>query len=184
MKRFLAGLLVAVSASVMSQPQAEPPNAILLVAKPDLLDPNFRETVVLVTQTEDASTVGVVLNRPTARTHPESGETLYYGGPVMQEVLLAVFRAERAPDAAAFHVLKGIYLTMHPQNIEPLVARRAGDYRLYAGFSGWTPGQLESEMKRGGWYVLPASTNVLFRKDTAGMWQEMVRKARARIAMR
>jgi putative transcriptional regulator len=182
MSRLIALLLAVLAFPALAQSEA--PNAILLIAKPDLLDPNFRETVVLVTQAADASTVGVILNRPTSRTHERSGETLYFGGPVMQEVLVALFRAERAPEAAAFPVLKGIYLTMHPQNIEPLLARRVDNYRLYSGFSGWAPGQLQSEMTRDGWYVLPASADVLFRKDTAGLWQEMVRKARARVALR
>jgi putative transcriptional regulator len=177
-------LVVLVSASAMAQPQAESPNAILLIAKPELLDPNFRETVVLVTQAVDASTVGVILNRPTAAKHSQTGETLYFGGPVMREVIVALFRAERAPDASAFAVLKGVYLTMHPQNIEPLLEQRTGNYRLYSGFSGWAPGQLENEMQRDGWYLLPASAELVFRKDTAGMWQELARKARARVALR
>jgi putative transcriptional regulator len=170
--------------STVSAPVAAQPNALLLVAKPDLVDPNFRESVVLVTQTDDGSTVGVILNRPTAAKHPQSGETLYSGGPVMREVTVALFRAEQAPPAPAFPVLKGVYLTMHPHNIEPLLAQRAGNYRLYRGFSGWAPGQLDSEMQREGWYLLPANTELLFRKDTAGMWQELVRKARGRVAMR
>ena len=177
MKRLLLLFLVSTSAAAQ-------PNALLLVAKPDLVDPNFRESVVLVTQTDDGSTVGVILNRPTAAKHPQTGETLYSGGPVMREVTVALFRAEQAPQAPAFPVLKGIYLTMHPQNIEPLVVQRGGNYRLYRGFSGWAPGQLDSEMQREGWYLLPANAELLFRKDTAGMWQELVRKARGRVAMR
>ena len=157
---------------------------MLLVAKPGMVDPNFSETVVLVTQTPDASTVGVILNRPTPQKHEKSGDALYFGGPVMREVLVALFRAERQPEAAAFHVLKGVYLTMHPQNIEPLLAQRAGNYRLFTGFSGWAPGQLESELARDGWFVLPASAELVFRKDTSGMWEELVRKARGRVAMR
>lgn len=177
-------LVFLVSTPLAAQPPAEAPNAILLIAKPELLDPNFRETVVLVTQAADASTVGVILNRPTPQKHEQTGETLYFGGPVMREVIVALFRAERAPEAAAFHVLEGIYLSMHPRNIEPLLAKRADNYRLYAGFAGWAPGQLQSEMQRDGWYVLPASAALAFRKDTAGMWQELVRKARGRVALR
>lgn len=180
MKRLLVLALLTFCGSALAQP----PNAILLVAKPDLLDPNFRETVVLVTQTEDASTVGVILNRPTARRHEQTGETLYFGGPVMRELTVALFRSERAPRAAAFHLLRGVYLSMHPDNIEPLVAKREGNYRLFAGFSGWAPGQLDSEMQRDGWYVLPANAELAFRNNTSGMWEELVRKARGRVALR
>ena len=171
--------LAFVTALLVAQPQTEAPNSLLLVAKPSLTDPNFRETVVLVTQAADASTVGVILNRATKRKH-KTGEPIGFGGPVMREVLVTLFRAERAPQAPAFHVLKGVYLSMHPQNTE----MPARDRRLFAGFSGWAPGQLESEFTREGWFVLPASAEVLFRDNTAGMWEELVRKARGRVATR
>ena len=146
-------------------------------------DPNFRETVVLVTQATDASTVGVILNRPTARKHDATGEIVYFGGPVMREVLVALYRSESVPPAA-FHVLKGIYLTMHPKNIDELLGQRARQYRLYAGFSGWAPGQLQSELKRDDWYMLAPSAELLFRTETGEMWQELVSKARARTTLR
>lgn len=179
-----AALLLLLPFALAAQPQSEAPNALLLVAKPTLVDPNFRQSVVLVTQASDGSTVGVILNRPLARKHDRTGETLYFGGPVMREVLVALYRAGQMPEASAFHVLKGIYLTMHPHNIEALLAERRQDYRLFAGFSGWAPGQLQSELERDGWYVLPASAELLFRNDTRGMWDELVRKARGRVAMR
>jgi putative transcriptional regulator len=173
----LALLLVFLAAATAAQ-DAEPPNGVLLIAKPALADPNFRETVVLVTQTQDAQTVGVILNRPTQAKHAKTGEALYFGGPVLRGVLAALFRSERAPEAPAFHVLKGIYLTMDPRNIEALPARPGQRYRLYDGFAGWLPRQLEGEIARDSWYVLPASEELVFRKDTAGMWRELVGKAR------
>jgi len=154
---------------------AEPPNAILLVAKPSLVDPNFSRTVVLVTQAEDASTVGVILNRPTSARHERTGEPIYSGGPVMPRTVLALFRSEGVPPAPSFHVLQGIYLSMHPAIVE----RLQPPYRLYAGFAGWMPGQLESEIARDDWYLLPASEELLFRGDTAGMWEELLDRASA-----
>jgi putative transcriptional regulator len=71
---------------------------------------------------------------------------------------------------------------MHPGNLEPLIARQSGAtsgrMRLYAGFSGWAPRQLEAEVDRGTWYSVRATEELLFRKDTSGMWQELVEKAR------
>lgn len=156
--------------------QPAKPNAILLIAKPGLPDPNFSEAVVLVTQSPDQHTVGVILNRPTQRSVDKSGEPFYFGGPVMREVMVAVFRAERA-SAAAFHVLRGIYLSMDPADVDPQKARGGQRYRLYLGFSGWAPGQLENELRRDSWYVLPANEALLFRADTGGMWRELVDKA-------
>lgn len=157
--------------------QQDPPNSMLLVAKPELTDPNFRETVVLVTQTPDWSTVGVILNRPTAAKHEATGQVLHEGGPVMQGVTLALFRSQTPPKAAAFRVLPHVYLSMHPENVEKL-APRAARYRLFTGFSGWAPGQLQSEIARDGWHLLPASEALLFRQDTSGMWRELLDTAR------
>jgi len=170
-RRWLAAMFAAGSATCM----AEPPNALLLVAKPGLVDPNFSRTVVLVTRAEDASTVGVILNRPTTVRHERTGETIYSGGPVMPRTIVALFRSEGVPPAPSFHVLQGIYLSMHPAIVE----RLQPPYRLYAGFAGWTPGQLESEIARDGWYLLPASEELLFRRDSAGMWEELLDRASA-----
>jgi putative transcriptional regulator len=154
----------------------ERPNGVLLVAKPGLTDPNFRETVVLVTQTPDAQTIGVILNRPTERKL--SDETVFFGGPVLRETIVALFQSREQPESPAFQVLRGVYLTMQPDSIERLLARRGQRFRLYAGFSGWAPLQLQAELGRDDWYVLPASVDLLFRKDTAGLWSELLAAAR------
>jgi putative transcriptional regulator len=166
---------------------AEPPNGLLLVAKPGLQDPRFRETVILVTQTPDAQTVGVILNRPIAEKLSDLiadealarnySDPVFSGGPVMARTIVALYRSESAPQRPAFHVLKDLYLTMHPAAIEPLLAQPGQRFRLYAGFSGWAARQLESEMERDSWYVLPATEELVFRKDTSGMWRELLEKA-------
>jgi putative transcriptional regulator len=168
--------LLLVPAWAAAQP-AETPNSILLIAKPELADPNFHQTVVLVTQAADASTVGVILNRPTPRRHEKTGEPVYFGGPVMREVLVTLFRSERQPGAAAFAVLKGVYLSMHPDNVSRAL-EGAVRHRLYAGFSGWAPHQLQAELQRDAWHVLPATEALVFRDDTTGMWRELLEKAR------
>jgi len=163
-------------------------NGILLVAKPTLVDPNFKETVVIVTRAQDGNTVGVVLNRPLsmhladiAPNWPGAekyAEPLYAGGPVMREVVVALFTADTAPDDSAFQVLPNIWLTLHPRLITRLLSDR-GDapLRLFAGFAGWAPQQLEAEMDEGAWYALRASESVLFRKDTSSLWRELIEQA-------
>ncbi|MGQ0651233.1 MAG: YqgE/AlgH family protein [Betaproteobacteria bacterium] len=175
---FVAGALLSLSAGAQGPSDENRPNAILLVAKPELADPSFRQAVVLVTQAPDSSTVGVILNRPTERRHAKSGKSLGFGGPVMPWATVALFRSAKKPEAPAFHVLKGVYLTMHQANLEALFARPAEGYRLYSGFSGWAPRQLESEMVRDSWYVLSASESIVFREDMRGLWRELVEKAR------
>lgn len=185
----LALLLGAAAAGLpVHAQQDQPANGLLLVAKPSLVDANFGRTVVLVSQTEDGGTVGVIINRPTtlklSQFVPEGVPTdgyrgpIYFGGPVMRRSLVSVFRSETVPAAAAFHVLKGVYLTMHADNIERLLRDPGARYRLYAGYSGWIPRQLESEMMRDGWYFLPADEATVFREKTEGMWEELLERAR------
>jgi putative transcriptional regulator len=186
-----AALLLALAAALWSAaPQAqqhEPANGLLLVAKPTIREPTFARTVVLVSQTGNGSTVGVILNRPTRLKLADflSGEfntanyrdPIYFGGPVMRQALVMVMRADAAPPAAAFHVLKNVWLTMHPDNIEKMLADPEARYRVYAGFSGWAPNQLASEVMRDGWYFLQADEATLFRADTENMWEELRQRA-------
>jgi putative transcriptional regulator len=190
MLRAVALLLALTAGGSTHAQQALPANGLFLVAKPTLADPNFARTVVLVTQTEDASTVGVIINRPSTLglsqflsdefSTQNHREPIFLGGPVMRQAIVAIYRSESTPAAAAFHVLKNVYLTMHADNLKQMLATPEAKYRLYAGFSGWAPRQLESEFTRDGWYVLPADEATVFRKDTAGLWEELVARAVAR----
>jgi putative transcriptional regulator len=183
-------LLAAGAGGAAHAQQHLPANGLFLVAKPSLSDPNFTRTVVLVTQAEDASTVGVIINRPISREPsqilpPEFAarnyrDLVYSGGPVMRQAIFALFRSETTPAATAFHVLKNVYLTAHADNIKRLLASPSARYRLYAGFSGWAPNQLQSEFMRDGWYVLPADEAMAFRKSTEGLWEELVERAASR----
>lgn len=176
------------AAACLAGPLLAQPNGILLVAKPGLPDPNFKETVLLVTRSQDAGTVGVILNRPTeqrlADLVPGWGgaenfpQRLYAGGPVMPRVVVGLFFSAQAPQEAAFQVLPNVYLSMHPRNIEALLGQPADRVRLFAGFSGWAPQQLEAEMSSGSWFALRATESVLFRKDTSSLWRELVERAR------
>ena len=188
-RAFLLAAALAVAGAATAQ-QSDPANGLFLIAKPGLLDPNFRQTVVLVTQAQDYSTVGVIINRPTSlkleallRGDPAAAgyrDPLFFGGPVMPEAVVSLFRSDSPPEAAAFHVLKDLYLSLHPQNLRGLLAGSGKRYRLYAGFSGWAPRQLQGEMQRDGWYVLPADVDMIFRDSMEGVWQELVHRAEKR----
>jgi len=186
-----AAFLLALAAGMPASAQQElPANGLVLIAKPTLLDPNFAKTVVLVTQTPDASTVGVIINRPStlklADFLPREfatqnyREPVFIGGPVMRPAIVALFRSETVPEVSAFHVLKNIYLSMHGANLKRLLESPGAIYRLYSGFSGWAPRQLESEFVRDGWFVLPADEAMLFRKSADGLWEELVERAARR----
>lgn len=178
-RRAALALLLACGAASAQQPllQAQPANSVLLVARPELEDPNFRHTVVLVTQAAGGPTLGVILNRPTTQQH--AGRPLWFGGPVLERVVVALYHWPQPPPAPAFHVLAHVYLTMHPQNVEALLGAPGARFRLYAGFAAWGPGQLQGEFDRDAWYVLPADETLLFRDDTHALWEELLAQATA-----
>ena len=164
------------------------PNGVLLVATPALVDPNFRHSVVLVTQAPNGSTVGFILNRPGQRSLaqilPDNDvlkrftEPLYRGGPVEAAGLFAVFRAKENPQGA-LRVLGDVSFAIDPAVVEIVLHTPPERVRFFNGFSGWAPGQLAAELERGGWYVLNADADMVFRKDTDKLWEELVRRARA-----
>jgi len=193
-KRLAVVLLLLIPLAVAAQGAGR--GSILLVAKPGLPDPRFAQTVVLVTRTPERQTLGVILNRPLPVrlaelvSEPELARNyagpVFFGGPVLERTLVALFRSPGEPPAPAFRVADGVWLSIHPGNVERLL-RGAGpgypdEYRVYAGFSAWAPEQLESEIERDSWYVLPLSADVLFRADPAGLWEELLERARGRRA--
>jgi putative transcriptional regulator len=186
-------LLLVLAALLVSAPQASAqsvatPNGVFLVATPALLDPNFRHSVVLVTQTPDGGTVGFIVNRPGGRSLaqilPDNEvlkhftETLYLGGPVEGAALFAVFRAkENSP--GALRVLDDVFFALDPAVVEKLLHAPPQRVRFFNGFAGWAPGQLAAELESGGWYVLNADADTVFRKNMDGLWEELVVRARA-----
>ena len=158
-----------------------------LIARPGMPDPNFRETVVLVTHEEGAEATGVIINRPTNRSLAEMlpserfkpfKEPIFFGGPVAPQGLFAVVQADRF-SGAAVTMLPGLYLAVAPDSIDALLSSPPPKIRFFAGYSGWAPGQLRGELDRGDWLVVDAEADTVFLKDTSRLWQDMVRRASA-----
>ena len=164
-----------------------PSKSVFLIARPGMPDPNFRETVVLVTQAEGAETTGVIINRPTDRSLAEMlpserfkrfKEPIFFGGPVAPQGLFAVFQADTF-SGAAVTMLPGLYLAIVPDSIDALVNDPPPRIRFFTGYSGWAPGQLQGELDRGDWLVVDAEAGPVFLKDTSRLWQDMLRRASA-----
>ena len=184
----LAAVLGPVSTASAQAKDSDSANAVFLVAAPGLLDPNFRESVVLVTQAEDGSNVGFIVNRPgrlsLAQILPKNEvlkrftEPLYLGGPVEGAGLFAVFRAKENPPGA-LRVLDDVSFALDPAMVEKLLHAPPQRVRFFNGFAGWAPGQLAAELELGGWYALNADAETVFRKDMDGLWEELLVRARA-----
>jgi putative transcriptional regulator len=176
--------LVALATAAFAQGSSQ---ALFLIARPGMPDPNFRETVVLVTQEESAEATGVVINRPSNRSLAEVlpgerfkpfQEPIFFGGPVAPQGLFAVFQADRF-SGAAVRMLPGLYLAVVPDSIDALLNNPPPKIRFFSGFSGWAPGQLQAELDRGDWLVVDADAETVFQRDTSRLWQDMVRRASA-----
>ena len=154
----------------------------LLVASPTLTDPNFARAVVAIANHDDEGALGIVLNRPSdtevVEAVPEldgvvdSDELVYVGGPV-QPASIVVLAEFEDPSEAAFLVVDAIGLVSDRTGLERLgeaTARR----RIYAGYAGWGPGQLEAEIEREDWIVEPARAEDVFSDDAPTLWRSVL----------
>ncbi|HEV8518337.1 MAG TPA: YqgE/AlgH family protein [Burkholderiales bacterium] len=194
-RRYLIAALIAVlSGGSPSAVAQEPPlaNGVFLVAKPDLLDPNFQEAVVLITEPGvGVGPLGVIVNRPfgarlsevvpDAPKIPEKFDAIYGGGPVARNRLLFLVRTQQRPERS-LRVLADVYLSGDPAVLEQVERGEVTAFRAYAGYSSWAPGQLQSEILRGGWYVVQADAEMIFADEPAGMWAELIKRIAAKRA--
>ena len=163
---------------------------IFLVAKKEILDPNFRETVVLVRPISEGA-IGVIINRqtdiPLSKLFPEdpilkeSDNNVYFGGPVYPRSLVFMFRSNEQP-RWSLHMMDDIYLGLSLDLLQELLSNQQPPRQLkvYAGHSGWGQGQLQNEIERGDWYVVPADANVIFEMEPEKIWPELIKRATMR----
>ncbi|MCA9126601.1 MAG: YqgE/AlgH family protein [Planctomycetales bacterium] len=152
-----------------------------LVASPYLTDPHFLRSVVYVLQHDDQGAIGLLLNRPTNRTIGEllrqlSGDEfsnhahVYWGGPVDGPVML--LQVCHDPQGV------GVYAASDPEQILRIVANpecsELSNYRLFDGYSGWGAGQLEDELKAGGWLVWDIEPGKILA-DSDDLWESAVK---------
>ncbi|MBI2993456.1 MAG: YqgE/AlgH family protein [Gammaproteobacteria bacterium] len=166
---------------------------IFLIARQGLDDPNFSRSVILITQYDDAGTVGLVINRtlpvlaveavpPIARLGLDPGE-LRAGGPVAIDSLQLLIRAAAGMDDS-LRILDDIYLISEAAALEKLLQGGVTGHalRLYAGYAGWGPGQLESELLRGDWHLWPADPAEIFSASPDTIWPKLIQLAAAQWA--
>lgn len=158
-------------------------NGVLLVASPELTDTTFARSVVLVLRHDDNGTLGVVINRPTnvapTAVFPEleasvgsySGR-LFRGGPVGPTRLLFVVQGLAAAAVEGPEVLDKVFLSVDADSLPDMTRLATGieDLRLYAGHAQWAPGQLEAEIRAGGWQLVPGTAELVFDADPGQLW--------------
>jgi putative transcriptional regulator len=161
----------------------------LLVAMPQLMDPNFQRTVILVIHHDETGTFGVVLNRSTDITAPVLCSTLEiewrgdptweinWGGPVNPQTGWVLFgseeRCERGEDVSL--IQPGLCFAGSLEVLRGIASDPPGRIRVLLGYAGWGPGQLESELVEGAWLTAPVNEEAVFDIASSKMWEHVVR---------
>ena len=156
--------------------------ALLLVAAPTLWGP-YQQTALVVVPVEGKH-IGFILNRATdvklSTLFPQHApaatvvDPVYFGGPEMAQSLFAVVR--RNPGGQSLQLLGDLFVTGREDAINRIIEQTPNEARYFAGFVGWLPGELESEIGRGLWYVAEPDSRLVFRQDTSGLWRELVNR--------
>jgi len=189
----LIGLLIV---SVATNATAAPPaQGMLLIANPDMRGTWFARSVILLVQHDEFGSVGLVINRPTnmppADVLPDVAGLsqfqgkLFIGGPVEGLGVMMLVRSVEAPSEAE-HVFDNVYASGSQDLLRDLVqsGESADRVRLYAGYAGWVPDQLDAEIRRGSWTVVAAAEKYVFSSDPGGVWERLVPPAQPIIVRR
>jgi putative transcriptional regulator len=155
----------------------------LLVATPELRDPNFAKTVVLVLNYDADGAMGLIVNRRTDLVLPEvvpdlevprhPRQLVHAGGPVAPEVLLMLFRSRDALEHSV-QVFGDVWVSDSKELLERFAKNpKKTEFRVYTGYAGWAPRQLDAEVDRGDWIVLPADGDIVFHHNPSEVWRSL-----------
>lgn len=194
-----AGLMLSPDAAVSARPYAEAERpqgersadrlavGRLLVASREVRDATFERAVVLLFIRSEEGTAGLIVNRPTTLAVdrfvpdlPGAGEAsprTFFGGPVAIEQIRGLLRMPVNPVDQALPVLPGLFLLPTAEALAQAAAEgvTAAQLRLYYGYAGWGPGQLENEIRRGDWHVTDGDASIVFDPDPETIWYRHIR---------
>jgi len=175
-------------------PGSAPTKGRLLVATPPLDDPNFDRTVVYMLEHQADGALGVVVNRPTEETLSDPLDrwdelqseptTVFSGGPVEPNALIALALAREPLDGVTDELapISGRVSSADLSTDPALIAGRVTAVRIFRGYAGWGPGQLEGEIASGSWLVIDAEEGDVFDRSPQGLWREVLRRQPGRLA--
>lgn len=163
---------------------------VLLVAKRNLKDRIYGNTILVARPIGEDRHVGFIVNKPSSMTlgklFPQHGpsqkvvDPVYLGGPVGPEVIFAIVRGQRNPGGRSLRLAPGVYVAYETEVVDRIIEGQARDARFFAGMVLWRPNELVEEVKRGLWFVLDPQPEVLLKKPTDGLWEELVGRSELR----
>ncbi len=157
-----------------------------LIAVPQLLDPNFRQSVVLLLQQTAEGALGVVVNRESPillqdlcrdqeiRYAGSAEKRVRFGGPVQPQQGLVLYGTE-VEDPEGRIVIRGLQVSASTATLSRLCSSGSARFHCYAGYAGWAPGQLEREIAEGSWIVAPADASLILDVPPEEIWEKALR---------
>lgn len=157
-----------------------------LVATKNLASSSFSETVILLTHYSHEGATGLAINRPAKMSLNEAfpgmdqlqgnHEELYLGGPVKPDTIFVLMKTKH-PNANMRNIANDLYFAPGVMAFtkDKLASAADDNARAYAGYSGWAPGQLEAEVRRGDWLVIESELDIVFADENQNLWQKLTR---------
>lgn len=166
----------------------------ILVTPRDSPDPHFANSVIVLARYDATGALGLMIHYRSDLTIQKAltglkgaekrTDAVFVGGPVEIPVVLALLRGKSAPEGAK-RVIGNLYLMTSKQTIATALSQSppASDIRLFIGYSGWGPGQLEREVRRSGWYIFDYDESLVFDPHPETLWDRMIEKTERRYAV-
>jgi putative transcriptional regulator len=190
---FMAACAIVAIAWSSPARTADLSESIILVAKRQLQDKLYGSTILIARPIGADRHVGFILNKPTQVTlgklfpkHEPSrkvADPVFLGGPVSPEVIFALVQGRDNPGGRSLKILDDLYLAIDSEVVDRVIEKQPAQARFFAGMVLWRPGELHEEIRRGLWHVQDPQADVVLRKPTESMWEELVgrseRKANA-----
>ena len=175
--------LVAIAWASPVRP-ADDSDSIILIAKRQLQDKLYGSTILIARPIGADRHVGFIINKPTQITlgklfpsHEPSRrvtDPVFLGGPVSPEVIFAMVHGKESPGGRSIKILDDLYLAIDSDVVDRVIEKQPAQARFFAGMVLWRPGELHEEIKRGLWYLHDARADLVLRKPTESMWEELV----------
>ncbi len=161
-----------------------------LIASRTIVDPRFMEAVVLLISYDATGATGLIINRPTkmplAKMLPsvqglkKRSDVVYYGGPVENQQLLMLIRSDEKLEESD-NVFANVYVSISAKTLDRMIEaqKTQKQLRVYSGYAGWLPEQLNKEVSHGDWYIINADANSIFEKKSSDIWLELIGRSSA-----
>ena len=175
------------AAHTAAGPGVAPKQGMFLVATRDMRDPRFRQSVILLAAHGDEGTIGFAVNRPTtvslAQALPElealdaSDQPLFFGGPVATDRIMFLVKSDKSLEQAE-HIMADMYFSGSASLLAQMLSegKTVQELRVYAGYAGWSAGQLQSELDRGDWHLVAGDVKTVFDADPLRVWSRFIER--------